>query len=356
MNDVTEPMHPEDRTILAAVEALGRDREAPGASPRADLDDTTEETRARLYTEMLGLIPYELEPVEPSAGVKARLMAAIKQAEPATPETSATPAVPASIQDARDPAPPTLAEPIRLTSVPAAPPPRSGSVPTPAPFRSVPPAGVSRPPSQEYRVPRPTSLTPPPRRVVRPARWPLALAASLALLFAGVAGVLFLQLNQQRNTIDALGQQLDLERGRAASAIKQARRTEADSLSMRDKFALITSPAVVASPMRPPAANPLQPAARGVLFVASDHQHWYLCLHGVEPAPAGKTYKLWFMAEGGPVSGGVFTARPGEPVELSSKEMPAGIKAVKVTLEADPQAPKPAGPEVLQAAGVYQLS
>jgi hypothetical protein len=93
-----------------------------------------------------------------------------------------------------------------------------------------------------------------------------------------------------------------------------------------------------------------------VLFVASDHQHWYLCLHGVEPAPAGKMYKLWFMAEGGPVSGGVFTARPGEPVELSSKEMPAGIKAVKVTLEADPQTPKPAGPEVLQAVGVYQLS
>jgi hypothetical protein len=347
---VNDPIHPEDLTILAAVEALGRESEAPGVSPRADLDDTTEETRARLYEEVLGLIPYELAPVEPSAGVKARLMAVIQHAE------SETPATPAKIQDARDPAPPTLAEPIRLTSVPAAQPPRAGNVPTPAPFRSVPPAGTFRPGTQETRIHRPTSLTPPPRRAVRPARWPLALAASLAVLFAGVAGVLFLQLNQMRNTVDALGQQLDLERGRAASAVKLARRTEADSLSMRDKFALITSPAVVASPMRPPAANPLQPAARGVLFVASDHQHWYLCLHGVEPAPAGKTYKLWFMADGGPVSGGVFTARPGEPVELSSKEMPAGIKAVKVTLEADPQAPKPAGPEVLQAAGVYQLS
>ncbi len=342
MNEVTEPLHPEDRTILAAVEALGRDSETPGVPPRADLDDTTEETRARLYTEMLGLIAYQLEPVRPSPGAKARLMAALQGQEPET------------IEDARDPAPPTLAEPIRLTSVPPAQPVRSENVPTPAPFRSVPPAGAARPASQEYR--RPASLMPPPRRVVRPARWPLALAASLALLFAGIAGFLYLQLGQQRNTIDALGQQLDLERGRAASAIKQARQSEADSLSMRDKFALITSPAVQASPMRPPAANPPQPAARGMLFVASDHQHWYLCLHGVEPAPAGKTYKLWFMAEAGPVSGGVFTARPGEPVELSSKEMPAGIKTVKVTLEADPEAPKPAGPEVLQAAGVYQLS
>src|SRR6185312_4757426 len=293
VNDLTEPMHPEDRTILAAVEALKRDNEASGALPRADLDDTTEETRARLYTEVLGLIPYELEPVLPSPGVRARLMAAVQGVE-----AGALP----KIEDARDPAPPTLAEPIRLTSVPPAQPLRPASAPAP-----------------------------PPRRAVRPARWPLALAASMALLFAGIAVVLYLQLAQQRNTIDALGQQLDLERGRAASAIKQARQSEADSLSMRDKFALVTSPAVQASPMRPPAGSPLQPAARGVLFVASDHQHWYLCLHDVEPAPAGKTYKLWFMAEGGPVSGGVFTARPGEPVELSSKEMPAGIKAVKVT-------------------------
>jgi hypothetical protein len=339
VNDVTEPMHPEDRTILAAVEALGRESESPGVPPRADLDDTTEETRARLYTEVLGLIPYELAPVAPSPGVKARLMAAIQHAEPE--------AAPGPVQGARDPAPPTLAEPIRLTSVPPAQPPRSGNVPTPAPFR---------PASQEYRVPRRTSLTPPPRRVVRPARWPLALAACLALVFASFSAALYLQLDHQRDTIDALGRQLDLERGRAASAVKQARQSEADALSMREKFALITSPAVEASPMRPPAANPLQPAARGVLFVASDHQHWYLCLHGVEPAPAGKTYKLWFVANAGTVSGGVFTARPGEPVELSSKEMPAGTKAVKVTLEADPETPKPAGPEVLQAAGVYRLS
>lgn len=342
MND---SIHPEDLTILAAVEALERGSEASSGAPRAD---DSGQTLARLYNEVLGLIPYELAPVEPSAGIKDLLMAAIQPAKPG--------AAPLPVQDVREPSLPTLAEPIRLTSVPQAPSPRSGGVPTPEPFRSVPPAGAVRTVSQETRVPRPTSLTPPPRRAVRPARWPLALAASLAFLFAASSGLLYLQLGQQRNTIDALGQQLDLERGRAASAIKQARQSDADSLSMRDKFALITSPAVQASPMRPAGSNPLQPAARGVLFVASDHQHWYLHLHGMEPAPAGKMYKLWFMAEGGPVSGGVFTARPGEPMELSSKEMPSGIKAVKVTLEADPKAAQPTGPEVLQAAGVYQLS
>jgi hypothetical protein len=341
---VNDPTHSEDLTILAAVEALECGSEGSPGAPRIVRATEAGETLARLYTEVLGLISYDLEPLEPSAAAKTRLMAAIQWAEPGR------------IEDARDPAPPTLPEPIRLTSVPPAQPTRSAGVPTPAPFRSVPSAGAARLSPYETRIPRPTSLTPPPRRVAHPARWPLVLAASLALLFAGLSGALYIQLSQQRETLDALGQQLDLERGRAASAVKQARRSEADALSLREKFALITSPAVEASPMRPPAANPLQPGARGVLFVASDHQHWYLCLHGIEPAPAGKTYKLWFMANEGPVSGGVFTARPGEPVELSSKEMPAGTKAVKVTLEADPQTPKPAGPEVLQAAGVYQLS
>lgn len=335
MNDVTEPTHPEDRTILAAVEALERGSESPGAPPRADLDDTTEETRARLYTEVLGLIAFELEPVQPSPDARARLMALVQGDE---------------TQDVREPAPPTEPEPIRLTSLPPVGP--APVSPGPEPVRNVaPPVRPEAP-----RPPRPTSFTPPPRRIRRPSRWPLVLAASLALIFAGLSGWLYSQLAQQRDTIDSLSQQLDREHDRVESAVRQARRAEADALSMQEKLALVTSPAVEASPMRPMGSSPLQPAARGVLFVASDHQHWYLCLHGMAPAPEGKTYKLWFVADGVPVSGGTFTARPGAPVELSSKQMPAGTKGVMVTMEADPEAPKPAGPEVLRAAGVYQLS
>jgi hypothetical protein len=337
VNDVTEPTHPEDRTILAAVEALEGGSEAPGAPPRADLDDTTEETRARLYTEVLGLIPYELEPLQPSPGAWARVMALVQGDE---------------TQDVREPAPPTEPEPIRLTSMPGTPP---VSVPDPESIRNVaPPDPPIRPAIPEVR-PRPTLYTPPPRRA-RSSRWPLALAASLALIFAGLSSFLYVQLVQQRDTIDALGQQLDRESDRAASAVQQARQAQTDDLGLKEKFALVTSPAVEASPMRPAGSSPLQPAARGVLFVASDHQHWYLCLHGVAPAPEGRTYKLWFVADGVPVSGGTFTAQPGAPVELSSKQMPAGTKGVVVTMEADPETPKPAGPEVLRAAGVYQLS
>jgi hypothetical protein len=324
--------HPEDLTILAAVEALERGGEPRAGEPRAGEPraDEAAETLARLYAEVLGLVAYELPPLEPAAEVKARLLALVQveQAD-AGDET----------QDVREPAPPTEPEPIRLTSLPAQ--------------KQAPPA---LPTTQErMRAVRP-SLTPPPRPAPPRPRWPLAVAAALALVFAGLSGWLYTQLGQQRRTIDDLSAQLDRESRRAEGAVKEARQAESDALSMREKFALVTSPAVEASPMRPAGNAPLQPAARGVLFVASDHQHWYLRLHGVAPAPEGKMYKLWFVADTGPVSGGAFSARPGAPVELSSKQMPTGIKGVMITLEDDPRAATPAGPEVLRAAALYQLS
>lgn len=64
----------EDLTILAAVESLELGIDAPrGASGR----DETAETLTRLYTEVLGLVPFELEPVAPAPEVRQRLLAAI---------------------------------------------------------------------------------------------------------------------------------------------------------------------------------------------------------------------------------------------------------------------------------------
>jgi hypothetical protein len=65
----------EDLTILAALETLERGIDAPRDAARLD---EASETLSRLYTEVLGLVPYELDPVAPSAGAKARLMAAVR--------------------------------------------------------------------------------------------------------------------------------------------------------------------------------------------------------------------------------------------------------------------------------------
>ncbi|HEX9940720.1 MAG TPA: anti-sigma factor [Thermoanaerobaculia bacterium] len=300
--------HSEDLTILAAVEALERGIDAPGGEPR---QDESAETLTRLYTEVLGLVPFALDPVAPSPEARVRLMALIHG-------------------DETRPA----AEPVR--------------------------AAVPLSASPEARAPR---LVPPgrpaPAVVRRPSRWPLALAAALALVALGLSAWLYLQLGQQRQTIAQLRQEVAAERARAEQALTEVRQVQADARDLqelRERFTLVTSPAVEVSPMRPVGRKPLQPEARGILFVAADHQHWYLSLRNLQPAATGKAYKLWFMTDRGAVSSGHFTAEPGKPADLESAHMPAGTKGVLVTLEDDPQAPAPTGPPILQAAAVYKIS
>jgi hypothetical protein len=215
---------------------------------------------------------------------------------------------------------------------------------------------AQRRPTQEFAVPPRRSSAGAASRPVRPSRWPLALAAAVALALLGLSFWLYTQVGEQRATIASLQQELSRERSRADGAVSQARQLEATSLEMREKFSLVTSPAVLVSPLRPMGQPPLQPGARGVLFVASDHQHWYMALQGLQPVQAGKTYKLWFVATAGTVDAGSFSAQPGAPVELSSQHMPAGTKGVLVTLENDPQATAPTGPEILRGAGVFIVS
>jgi hypothetical protein len=295
---------PEDLTILAVVEE-GIDSSDP---PRGD-ENT--ETLRRLYTEVLGLIPYEAEPVAPSSGARDRLLAALAG-------------------DETQPAPAATAAPV---------------VAAPVPIRA----------SQEmktYRPPMAGAASIPTR--VR-SRWPLAMAAALALLALGFSGWLYTRVQEQDRTISRLNQELALERTQAAGAYAQIRRLETDARGMDEKLTMLTARAAMVAPMKPVGAAPVQPAARGVLYVADDHQHWYMTLHGLAPADAGKTYKLWFVGGQGPVSAGTFTARTGDRVELSSRQMPADTKAAMVTLESDPKAAAPTGPEVLRAAAMYEI-
>lgn len=300
----------EDETILAALEALEQETGLP-SGPRGD---ETAETLTRLYTEALGLLPYELPPVTPRPEVKARLLASLRGDVPQTPSGAEPAKVPAAV------APP---------------------APAPVPLRSS---------SQEVRLPRSTVTA-----ARRPSRWPLALAAALALLFLGLSIWLYTGLVQQNDTIARLTRDVEEARRQAAQAVADARQAGARLEEMRERFTLVTSPAVEVMPMRPVGEAPLQPEARGILFVAADHQHWYLSLNGLQPTPSGKVYTLWFEAPQGAVSAGSFSAKPGAPIELSSKHMPPGTKGVVVTLEDATQAPSPAGPEVLRAMAVYQI-
>ena len=216
--------------------------------------------------------------------------------------------------------------------------PLSPRVPAPTQAAVAPPPTSPRPATQEMPFWRPTSArsASAPRR---PNRWPLALAAALAFLALGVAGWMFYQMQRGQQTIAALRQQIEAQRTVRAG----------DELDNREKLGLVTSPSVLVAALRPDGQAPSQPYAHGMLFVGADHQHWYLALQGLRPAGSGQAYKLWFVADRGMVDAGSFTIDPKLPMELSSKQMPAGTRAAVITLENDPRAPAPTGPPVLRA-------
>jgi hypothetical protein len=317
---VNQEVSSEDRTILAALESLER---GPGEPVVPDEPGETAEMLARLYTEVLGLLPAGLEPVAPWPECRARLLAAVS-GEPAP---VAVPEPPEEeTQEIQEIAP----------------------QPAPAPPRPEPVARPAAASPAVSSVTRPTGvamMAAPPRR-----SWPLALAASLALVLAGLSGWLLQQRAAQEVTIEALRSELEGERRKADQALAEANQASQRMERMRTNFALVTASAVTVSPLHP-TGEPSK--ARGMLFVASDHQHWYMAVHDLPPAAPGRDYQLWWVAAGGTFSGGTFDTRAGEKMELSSETMPPDIRGVKITLEAEGGAQAPTGPEVLEAVGLY---
>jgi HAMP domain-containing protein len=336
---VSEELTSEDRALLAALAALQPETgaAAPPASPAAAPsgagpaqepgqpappgDGAEAETLTRLYHEVLGLMPFALAPSAPPPEVKRRLLARLAEPDLAGRESAAA-AAPAVSQAA--PVTPEAGEPA------AAPAPGSAQ----APQDRFAPASRSRSASVSGRSGAP--------------RWLSALAAALILALLGACGWLLGDLRERRDAIVRLAAQRDAALRHAGEVEARLGRLTTQVSSMRDSFSVMTSPAVEVCNLR--AATPEQADARGMLFVAADHQHWAMSLRGLRPPAGGKVYQLWFVAGQGPVSGGTFAVRPGAPVELGSDRMPAGTKAVRITLESSPGSPAPSGPDVLRNA------
>jgi Anti-sigma-K factor rskA len=367
---VSEELTTEDRALLAALAAL---QPEPGAPPFASFaarpaaepgqparepgqptppgDAAEAETLARLYHEVLGLLPFALAPAAPPPEVKRRLMTRLAEAEQAAGLEPAAAPAPAAIQpdpvsaatlEAAGPqeaqatsAVPAALEAAELAAAPPAPEPSAVPAATLAdhPGRFA-PAARSRSASVTGRSGAP--------------RWLAALAAALILALLGTCGWLLGDLHQRREAIARLAEQRDAALRHAGEVEARLGRLTSQVSSLRDSFSVVTSPAVEVCNLR--AVTPEQAAARGMLFVAADHQHWTMSLHGLRPPAGGKVYQLWFVADQGMVSGGTFAARPGAPVELGSPSMPAGTHVIRITLENLPGARAPTGPDVLRNA------
>lgn len=287
MSQEFDPTKERDEAILDRL--LERLCRSEGAPERLldELRDEDERRVCREYLETIGLLAYEVEPRPLAPEVKGRLLAKLASSSRVSPSE---------------------AEPARVASFPST--------------------------GQQAQA------------VERGARWhdwALPLAAGLVLALLGLSGWQYVQLEKQRQTIDRLAAQLDQAQGQ----INRLAETQGRLESVNSRLALVTSSGVEVCTLKP-VGDPAPAESRGVLFVASDHQHWYLKIDGLLPCPQGRSYQVWFITqEGVPVSGGTFDPKAGVRVELSSETMPAGTVAISITLEPAGGSPEPSGPSVL---------
>lgn len=273
------------------------------------LESAEGETLTRIYVELLGLLPLELEPVRSTSEQKQRLLAAVRGV---------------------------VEEPVSAMGGEEAE--RHGEIPANAgqAVSATKPGLPATPFSGPHAEPEPS------RR--HRGRWLLPVAAIFLIALLTLSGWLTLQVQNEKAAVARLNRELIFAQQQSTDIASMRRQVK----ELDHRLQLVTSPASEFCPLRPTGGQPLAPGASGVLFVGPNHQHWYLALYGLKPPPAGRTYQLWFVVDGQPVSVATFSGTQGSKVEFASDNMPHNTNAVAVTLEPAGGMPQPTGPQILQ--------
>ena len=255
--------------------------------PDSGSEEETGEALRRSYLEIVGLLAYELDPVDPSVATRERLMAAVSGREVAQR---------AQGQD----------EVVEMSSMTGA----------------------------------------------RPSSWALPLAAGLVLALLGVSGWQRAQMEQQRQEIAQLSDHLREVNLQSGDLVRyQQELSEAQA-----KLSVLAASGVEVCSLYPMEARLAEAPPTATLFVAPDHQRWYLRIDALEPSPEGRAYQLWFITdEGAKISAGMFDSQPGTRIELTSETMPGGTVAVSITVEPVGGSPEPSGPPLLYGDEVMRI-
>jgi hypothetical protein len=209
--------------------------------------------------------------------------------------------------------------------------PRDGS----AADAAAPPA----PPPSSRTVPFP-DRTGPPAPVRQPAsRWPWLVAAAAAL----VAVVTSLGWIGARDEI-----------GRLQATIAGLQATAATLLNVRAEFDRERSDreratAILrASDLHSASLAGVAPAtaARGRAYVSAS-RGMFFAAEALPPLPAGRTYQLWSIVGGQPVSHGVFGPEGDGRAQVLAQAPPGPVDAFAVTIEPAGGVPAPTGDKVL---------
>ncbi|MCP4655107.1 MAG: anti-sigma factor [bacterium] len=327
----------EDQALLTALDRLDSSRPTHWASPE---DDAPDPALVREYTELLGLLVYELEPETPRPELWQQILGAVRSMEAGAPEEVAAEGLPAdegSTWSERAPkrpvadltlvqsAPRRDVEEMTLHQPPAA---EAGEAAVDmtlmkSPMKS--PAGHSPPPPPEplpFRAAiRETAVRTDAGRPPARSGWvSFALAAMLGVCLLGL-GFFAGKLDEQSTTIVRLKENIgDLQ-------------SERDQLlEIKGHLEMVNAVARHVYRMQPVAAAQ-QTSAKGIVYVCGRHKQWYLHIEGLEPAPAGHEYHLWFKTPEGMENGGTVEVRQDAPYEVESQSLPPGTRGFAVTLE-----------------------
>lgn len=198
-------------------------------------------------------------------------------------------------------------------------------------------------------TPAPTPREAPAPRT-RTVPWKAALAASLAAL-----AVSLLALWNQAGLTDELSRsqaaeerlEAELERVRTGMALTQSEmtRTRADLERLLVSVQSLGAPEGRAFVL---AGLEGAPDAGGASFIDPLTRRAAFYAYGLPKPPAGKTYQLWWIAGGTPVSGGVFEVDESGRASLEVDQVPVGdVDVWAVTVEPEGGVPQPTGDPVL---------
>lgn len=170
----------------------------------------------------------------------------------------------------------------------------------------------------------------------------LALAASLLLLAAAGWGWL-----SARGETARLGAERDRLASQAAELDRRLAEARAEQVRLERAMQVLSAPG-----MKPVLLAGLEgaPDAEGRTFVDPAARRAVFVATNLPQPEEGKTYQLWFIGAGGPVSAGVFEvdAAGRGSLEVNGIAPVEEIAAWAVTIEPDGGLPKPSGPAVLK--------
>ncbi len=156
---------------------------------------------------------------------------------------------------------------------------------------------------------------------------PLATAASVALAIGLAFHVLSLRqiIEQERNARFELEERL----ARTQESIRAFTSPDIQTVSL--------------------AGQGPTPGAKARAFVDPANRRLFLYVYDLPAPPEGRTYQLWVIVDGTPMSVGTFGVDPSGNARLDSEPLPAfeGAVAVAVTEEPAGGVPQPTGPMVL---------